>query len=276
MEITVPADTYLSYILSRPLPDVWKIFLLGMARIVPAIAFAPFLGGKLLPDSLKIGLGGAITFIFLPFLVIHQTEPINFDILFMLLLVKEAFIGFLLGFLIAIPFFYCQAAGATIDHQRGSQSLQVMDPSTQMQTSPTGTLFNSLMLIIFFTVGGPLFFFEAIFTSFSVLPFDQFFPANFFDGSRPLWVASIDLLNIAFSIGLQLAAPALIAILLSDLFLGIVNRMAPQVQISFLLYSLKSYSGVGMLWIGWWFVLKQFDVEAVSWVKFFTNLVSKL
>lgn len=157
MEIT-PSDTYLSYVLSQPLSEVWKIFLLGMARVVPAIAMAPFFGQKLLPDAIKIGFGVAIVFIFLPFLVVHYKHPVEMDVTFMLLLFKESVIGSLLGFMISIPFQYTQGAGALIDHQRGSQSLQVMDPSTQMQTSPTGTLFNNMMLVLFFYIGGPLLF----------------------------------------------------------------------------------------------------------------------
>ena len=88
------ADSYFSYILSRPLPDVWKIFLLGMARVVPTIAMAPFLGGKMLPDTIKLGFGVGIVFIFLPFLVVHYNHPIEFDVVFMLLLFKEALILF--------------------------------------------------------------------------------------------------------------------------------------------------------------------------------------
>jgi type III secretion protein T len=276
MEITSFSDTYLSYILSRPVAEVWKVFLLGMARVVPAIAFAPFLGGKMLPDTVKMGFGVALVFIFLPFLVVHYTHPIPFDAIFMLLLFKESIVGAILGFLISIPFYYTQGAGALIDHQRGSQSLQVMDPSTQMQTSPTGTLFNNMMLVTFFYIGGPILFFDAVFTSYTALPFDQFFPVAFFDGTRPLWTSMIKLSNLVVKISLQLSAPSLIAMLLSDLFLGIANRMAPQVQISFLLWSLKAFVGIAMVWIGWWLVLKQFEIEGISWIKAVTQLVPKL
>jgi type III secretion protein T len=276
MEVTAPADTYLAYILSKPLSEVWKIFLLGMGRVIPAIALAPFLGGKMIPDTIKMGFGVAITLIFLPFLVVHYTQPIALDVVFMLLLFKETLIGGLLGFMISIPFQYTQGAGALIDHQRGSQSLQVMDPSTQMQTSPTGTLFNDMMLVIFFYIGGGILFFDALFTSYTILPFDQFVPAAFFEADRPLWHTIIQLTNIVVKISLQLSAPSLIAMLLSDLFLGIANRMAPQVQISFLLWSLKAFVGIAMVWVGWWLILKQFEVEGLSWVKVFTHFVEKL
>jgi type III secretion protein T len=274
--IPSPTDTYFSYVLSRPLQEVWKVFLLGMARVVPTIAMAPFLGGKMLPDTVKMGFGVAIVFIFFPYLVVHHNTPIQFDVTFMLLLVKEVFVGSILGFLISIPFYYTQGAGALIDHQRGSQSLQVMDPSTQMQTSPLGTLFNNMMLVTFFYIGGPILFFDAIFSSYSILPFDQFIPATFFEGSRPLWTSLIEMCHIVVKISLQLSAPALIAMLLSDLFLGIANRMAPQVQISFLLWSLKAFVGIAMVWAAWWLTLKQFEAQGLIWIKYFTRLIPQL
>lgn len=267
------SDTYLSYVLSRPLLDVWNIFLLGLARIVPTIAIAPFLGGKMVGDVTKIGLGVAITFIFLPFLIAQNPASFSLDVQFLLTMVKEVIIGAILGMFIAIPFYYSQGAGALIDHQRGSQSLQVMDPTTQMQTSPTGTLYNNMMLIIFFSVGGPIIFFDGLFTSFQLIPLDAFFPSQFFDLHHPFWITIVGLLTLIVKIALQLSAPSIIGMLLSDLFLGIANRMAPQVQISFLLWSFKAFVGIALLFLSWWLVIKQLDTQAVTWLKTYTTTV---
>lgn len=275
MDVT-PSDTYLSYVLSRPLSEVWNIFLLGLARIVPTIAITPFLGGKMLADPIKIGLSGLIVLIFLPFLIVHTQSALTFDVNFMFLLVKEVFIGSALGFIISVPFFYSQAAGALIDHQRGSQSLQVTDPSTQTQTSPTGTLYNNMMLVTFFMIGGPLLFFDAMFSSYSVIPADAFLPPEFFKLTNHFWLTLMRMFTTIVSISLQLSAPSIIAMLMSDLFLGIANRMAPQVQISFLLWSLKAFIGIALLWASWWLVLKQLNVLSGSWVKVFEKLVHSL
>jgi len=273
LKVTPPSDTYLSYILSRPLNDVWNIFLLGLARIVPTIAIAPFFGGKMIGDVVKVGLGVFITFIFLPFLIISNPASFTLDITFLLLMAKEVVIGAILGFIIAMPFYYSQGAGALIDHQRGSQSLQVMDPTTQMQTSPTGTLYNDMMLVLFFAASGPMLFFDGLFTSFTLIPIDAFFPEHFFDLHHPFWISMMGMLTLVVKIALQLSAPSLLAMLLSDLFLGIANRMAPQVQISFLLWSFKAFLGIAMLFLAWWLVIKQLDAQASTWIKTYNKLV---
>lgn len=276
MEIAPPSDTYLSFFLHRPPAETWSIFLLGLARIVPTIALAPFLGGKTIGDSLKLGFGIVIVFIFLPFLSLQVKKPLDIDVVFFLLMFKETIIGSILGFLISMPFLFVQSAGGLIDHQRGSQSLQVMDPSTQIQTSPEGTFFSNMMLVAFYSIGGPILFFDSVFTSYNVLPVDQFFPPHFFDPNTPFWNTILTLLNTFVKISLQLSAPSVIAMLLTDLFLGIANRMAPQVQISFLMWSLKAFVGIALVWAGWWYVLKQIDVQAISWTKIFQKIVETM
>lgn len=263
---------YFNFIFSKNLWELWSILLLGMARVVPAIALAPFFGGKILPNAIKIGFGASITLLFLPFLIVQSKSSYQFDLLFILLMVKEVIIGFILGFFITIPFQYVQSAGGLIDHQRGASSLQVTNVQMGAQTSPLGTLFNNMMIVIFFAVGGPLFFFDAIFSTYRVIPIDQFFSAEFFSHAKPLWLQTLGLLTEILRITMQLSAPAILAMLLSDLFIGIANRMAPQVQISFLLWSLKAFVGIAMVWAAWAFILKQINSEAHSWIRTFTDL----
>src|SRR6185503_20374087 len=137
-------DTYFDYFTKQPLWQIWNLFLLGLARIVPIIAIAPFLGAKAISNPMKIFFGISITTIFMPFLIIHSSVPLVVDIHFILLAFKEVLIGAMMGFIISIPFFYAQAAGGLIDHQRGAQSLQVTDPSTQTQSSPLGVLYGNM------------------------------------------------------------------------------------------------------------------------------------
>lgn len=269
-------EPYFSLLSGRPLSEVWMVFLLTLARIVPTVAIAPFFGGRMISDVIKVGFGVSLTFLFLPFILSQNPTLPSYDPFFYLLMVKEAVVGASLGFLIALPFYFSQGAGALIDHQRGSQSLQVTDPSTQTQTSPTGTLYNNMMLVTFFAIGGPLLFFDGILTSFSLLPVDAFLPPSFFTFHYPFWMTLMGLLTVVVKLSLQLSAPSVLGMLLGDLFLGIANRMAPQVQISFLLWSCKAFVGIALLFASWWLVVKQLDVQATAWLKGFTTLVNTL
>ena len=267
---------YFTFLLSHKLWDIWAIFLLGLGRMVTAISMAPFFGGKILPNSIKVGFGISITAIFLPYLILHSTSSYTFDITFILLLLKEVMIGFILGFLITIPFQFAQAAGSLIDHQRGASSLQVMNPTMGAQSSPLGTLNNDMMVVIFFSIGGPFLFFQAIFATYQILPIDKFLPASFFSHTGPLFLLIMGLLTEMLRITIQLSAPSILAMLLSDLFLGVANRMAPQVQISFLLWSMKAFLGIAFVYLAWFYILKQLDIEAHTWIKTFTSVAKHL
>ncbi len=225
---------------------------------------------------MKLGFAVALTPFFLPFLLGTSKGEIPLDIVFILHMIKEAAIGGILGFLTSIPFYAAQGAGSLIDHQSGSQSLQVTDPSTQVQSSPTGLLYNNVMLVTFFLLGGPFLLFDALITTYSVFPTDQFINPAYFSPTSPLFLHVLKMLNQMMIVVLQLSAPSIIAVLMSDLFLGIANRMAPQVQISFLLWSLKSFSGIAVLWAGWWFIIKQIDIQTINWIEMVHNIFRQM
>jgi type III secretory pathway component EscT len=60
---------------------------------------------------------------------------------------------------------------------------------------------------------------------------------------------------------------------MTDMFLGIANRLAQQVQISFLGMSLKSLVGLALLWLGWYFILKQLAVQSQIWLDSLDRIV---
>jgi type III secretory pathway component EscT len=55
--------------------------------------------------------------------------------------------------------------------------------------------------------------------------------------------------------------------LLTDLFLGIANRMAPQVQVVFLGIPLKSWVGIALVAAAWTLIISVMGRESLLWVK---------
>ncbi len=75
------------------------------------------------------------------------------------------------------------------------------------------------------------------------------------------------LLNEIKVIATRLASPALFAILMTDVFLGIANRLAPQVQITFLGLPLKSLLGLGVLTLGWKTFSQELALQGLYWIQ---------
>ena len=270
-----PTSDYVSYFLSleRFSPDaILSIFFLGLFRIAPIVSLAPFLGAKL-PGGVKMGLAIALTVIFIPELIQTSKATFAFDMAFVAYGFKELFMGFILGFLATIPFYMAQGAGSLIDYMRGASSLQIQDPTLRSQTSVIGVMFNYFLIVIFFNIGGPFYFLDAVFESFRIIPIDQMIPMSFFNLDLPFWKTILGLATRILAISIQLAAPCIVAILMAEMFLGIANRLAPQVQIVFLGMSLKSLLGLGLLWAGWFFILKQMSHQAFVWIKQIDDLL---
>ena len=243
-----------------------SLFFLGLARLLPIVAFSPFFGARM-PSGVKMGLAVSISLIFLPHMAMKSKTMLDFNAVYVAYIIKEIFIGFLLAFLISIPFYVAMSSGSLIDFLRGSSSLQVTDPSTQEQTSPIGILYNYILIAIFYSLNGPILFFDSVLQSYSIIPPDAFINPIFFSMKQPMWELLIGLLTQIIALSIQLAAPCLLAILMTEVFLVIANRLAPQVQIVFIGMSLKSLIGLAVLCAAWTFILQQMTKETFLWMK---------
>ena len=245
---------------------VISLLFLFLARMLPIISLAPFFGARVLPHPVKVTFAISLWVIFLPQLLATLKTPLDFNMDLVFLMVKETFVGFALGFLISMPFTIVQNVGIIIDHQRGGASLMVNDPTIQNQSSPLGTLFNFVLIYLFFSIDGPFIFIEAIASSYEIIPVDAFFSSRFFLKGSAFWQEQIGLFNKVMVISIQLATPALLAILMTDVFLGIANRLAPQVQITFLGMPLKSLLALAVVCFGWKLFTEEMQKMLYEWL----------
>jgi type III secretion protein SpaR/YscT/HrcT len=273
-------DSYVSLYTNLPFSQndptsFLSLLFLFFARMLPIIALAPFFGAKVLPHSVKVAFALCLFIIFMPQLAYLTTTPLTFDFSIIFLFFKELFVGFIIGYFISIPFTIVQNTGALIDHQRGASSLMVNDPTTQTQTSPLGTLYNLLLIYLFFAIEGPFTVIEMVSTSYNILPPDKFLNADFFAKNSDILNETIKLMGQVMILSTQLAAPALIIILMTDFFLGIANRLAPQVQITFLGMPLKSLLALVIIFFGWNLFMEQIVRESYTWMNYVNDLIKK-
>ena len=253
---------------------VLTLYLLSIMRIAPIVALAPFLGAKVGPAASRLAVIFCLGAIFLPMIATKTvSQNIEFNTMFIGYALKELFIGAILGFLVTIPFYLIQSTGILIDYLRGASIMQAQDPMMQSQASPIGILYNYILIVLFFQIGGPFLFFDGLMKSYEIIPVDAFLNPVFFNPKNPFWDTAFSLLHHIVAISIQFAAPSLVAILMAEMFLGIANRLAPQVQIAFLGMSLKSLLGLGLLWAAWFFVLKQMTKESYDWIKTINHLI---
>jgi type III secretory pathway component EscT len=147
------------------------------------------------------------------------------------------------------------------------------DPTIQNQSSPIGTLYNMLLITLFWTVNGPFYVIDALFLSYDLLPPDTWASPAFLLENSLLHDRLIHVLYIFATLSLQLCMPAFLAMLMTDTFLGIINRLAPQVQITFLGMGLKSWFAILMVCIGFTPFVGQLTKQIESWLMEFKEIV---
>lgn len=226
-----------------PLLDVLKqasiyliAFSLGLARMTGVMIIAPVFNRLGVTGAIRAGVGLALAIPLAPMISeVVSSQPFTIGGLAVFLF-KEIFAGLLIGLVMGIPFWAAETAGAILDLQRGSSMATLVDPSGSDETSILGTLFIMASLAIFYGSGGLDLLIGAIYDSYGVWPVGHLLPVL----SREAGVLFLMLLDKVFTMGLMLAAPLVIALLLSDLVLALVSRAAPNLHVFDLSLSVKS------------------------------------
>ncbi len=277
MPINAHTD-YLSLLFNFPkFPpmSILTLFFLALMRLAPLISFAPFLGSKL-PTTVKMGLVFSFAAILLPHMMMESKAPLLFTAGFAGYAVKELLVGFILAFLVSVPFYIAQSAGSLIDFIRGASSLQVTDPFMQTQASPIGLFYNYTLIVLFYQIDGPFILFNGLIKSYEIIPPDGLINPLFFQIHLPVWQSLIGVLNTVLAVSIQLSAPSIVAVLMTEVFLGIANRLAPQVQITFLGMALKSLMGLMFLAFAWFFIVDQMGKQVLIWLQEMLHLIDTM
>ncbi|WP_313625240.1 type III secretion system export apparatus subunit SctT [Achromobacter sp.] len=217
-----------------------KVFLGTLAmtqpRILALCAMLPLFNRQLLPGMLRYALGAAIGIVLVPALAPRYAAMDLGTVEIALIVVKEVFVGMVMGFLVAIPFWIFEAVGFVVDNQRGASLGATINPATGNDSSPMGILFNQAFMVFFLVGGG--------FTLMLTMLYDSFRLWDLWDWTPTLRKESIplmlDQLGRFLRLTLLFAAPAIVAMFLAEVGLALVSRFAPQLQVFFLAMPIKS------------------------------------
>lgn len=215
--------------------------LLVQARLMPLFVMMPFMNRTMVPRTVAMAFAAGIGLLVVPLL--WGAGKVPTDASFLLLLVKEAVIGLILGFLVAVPFWMFEIVGFVVDNQRGASMASMMNPATGNDTSPLGIALNLAFIAFFMTTGGMTLLLSLIYDSYRLWDPLAFWP-GFQPGSGELILGQLNRLMLN---ALLLAAPMLVAMWLAEIGLAIVSRFAPQLQVFFLAMPIKSALGVLVL-----------------------------
>jgi type III secretory pathway component EscT len=224
---------------------LWAIGI-GSTRTIPIAWLIPAFGGQNVPPQARMGIGLALAVLCLP--QIMPSVPTQQGLLFwMLLLAREACVGFTVGYVGSSIFRAAESAGRMVDTLRGANMAEVISPVTEGRASPLGDIYLLLTTVIFLEIGGVGYVSLALARSYEAVPLiSATTPASFAAAGKLAMLTSAQLLEST----LALSAPSIVALLLADLVLGGIARMAQQIPVYFLGMPLKGLAGVGIVLTG--------------------------
>ncbi len=231
-ELTILLHQYLPY-----LP--W--YLLVFIRIFTIIYLFPFLGGRNVPWQAKSGLAGMLSVILCP-LFSPKVIPLNLWLI-ALGVTKEFLVGFTLGFIVRLIFDAIQLGGQFIGYQMGFAIVNVIDPYSSNQISIIAQFKSLLAILIFLTLNGHYILIAALVKSFSLIPV-----ATTWVIKGSLVQEILRLTGGIFAIAIKISAPVLVALLLTNIALGLIARTMPQINVFIVGFPLEI--GIGFFILG--------------------------
>ncbi len=205
--------------------DAWiAAFIFPMARILGLLATAPFFNNAALPRRMRLVTGLVIAMALVPALPPMPTIPAG-SWLGLAVLAQQMLIGLVMGFALRIALSAVDIAGELIGLQMGLSFAVFYDPQNATQTPVVSEFLGLLTTLIFLAMNGHLLALSLLAESFSVWPVSLTpLPAAGF--GRLVTAASM-----IFVIGVLLALPLVAALLVANIAMGVLARVAPQLNL---------------------------------------------
>lgn len=200
-------------------------FLLMFVRVTSFFLMMPLFSYRSIPASYKIGFG-----FFLAWIMFYTIDAPILEIngTYILLILKEALVGIVIGFIAYLILTAIQIAGGFIDFQMGFAIANVIDPQTGAQSPLLGQYLYIISLLFLLAVNGHHLMLDGIYYSYTYIPLEQpFIPF----GDEALIAFVIKSFSKMFMIAFQMAIPVVGSIFLVDVALGIMARTVPQLNV---------------------------------------------
>jgi flagellar biosynthetic protein FliR len=173
-------------------------------------------------------------------------------LLFATLILRELIIGFLAGFAAALTFGAFQITGKLIDMSSGFGAGQVFNPAMSEAGGTLDQFFILVLMLYFLLTNGHHVFLQGLQATFRLLPLNQPLPEI-----NP--EAFLKLSSGLITSGVQMALPVVGALFLTDLTLGLLAKVAPQINVFFLGLPIKVWVGIFALSLLFSFFIPSLD-----------------
>lgn len=193
-------------------------------RTLALFTAAPVFSSRAFPVRARIALAFFVAWAAQPNLVnqpmVELSDPGVFGAVF-----QQVVVGLTIGFTIRVMFAAVELAGEVVGFQMGLNFASFFDPSLNTQSSAVARFFGQMATFMFVVMNGHMLVLMTVIASFNAFPVDQ----NFLEAVKVMKIHTLG--TDLFASGLWMALPMVGMLMFANLALGIVSRVAPQMNI---------------------------------------------
>ena len=227
------------------------IFTFVLSRMSGLVMTAPMFGTSEVPVRIRALLAFSLALVITPVQWAAQVDlPTNL-IFYLVSLGSELLIGMILGLGIMILLSGVQVAGQIISQMSGMSLADVFNPGFDAEVPVISNLLHLVTLTVFIILGGHRLLIGALLDTYTFLPLGH--------AQLPPSLGSLvaTLLSESFSLAVRGAAPAMVALSLATVVLGLISRTLPQLNILAIGFGLNAMVT---------FVVLAVSIGAIAWL----------
>ena len=218
-------------------PWLWAFF-----RVLGLFTAAPILSMRSIPRRVRVGLAILVVVAAQPSLPEMPAVSINSAEALMVAL-QQVLIGLTVGFAARVIFAAIEFAGEIIGLQMGLNFASFFDPMSGGQATSVSRFYGTCAAWLFVVMNGHLMITAAVLQSFQTFPVSAE-PLGFLRVLQPqVWGAEV------FRLGLWVSLPIVAMLTLVNMVMGLIARVAPQMNIFSVGFPVSIGVGITGLWL---------------------------
>jgi flagellar biosynthetic protein FliR len=217
------------------LAQYFSTFLILLIRLGIVFAFLPFFSSKQIPRQFKVGMVITMAYVLTPVVPI-SVSTLNLPII----IIQEIILGMTIGFAVRLIFWGVELAGTLISDAMGISIATMFNPELG-QSTEMSTLLGLAAMLLFLVADLHHDLIYMIVRSYELIPVTRI-------RTDALLIKGITLSGQVFSLGLKIAAPVLVGMIIINILMGFVYKAAPQINIFFVSMPVHLFAGLIILW----------------------------
>ena len=222
----------------------FEYFLLILARVASFVFVAPFFSTNNTPKRVRAAFSFFFAMLIYEVTMPHQAMEYRTVLEYAMIVTREVFTGLLIGLGVNICTYIVSFAGRMVDMEIGLAMASEYDPMTKDTVSVSGIFYQYMVLLFLIVSNLHQYLVKAFVETYTLIPVNG---AVFH--SESLITGIIRFMSDYINIGFRICLPVFCVMMITNVILGIMAKVAPQLNMFAVGMQVKLLLGLGVLFL---------------------------